>query len=84
MSVLFPDTHPQAEAVLIRMLREAPSWRKLEMVDQLNQSVKLLALTGLKTRYPDESETQLCRRLADLLLGEELALKAYGSRLEES
>lgn len=84
MSVLFPDTHPQAEAVLIRMLREAPSWRKLEMVDQLNQSVKLLALTGLKTRYPDESETQLRRRLADLLLGEELALKAYGSRLEES
>jgi hypothetical protein len=84
MSVLFPDTRPQAEAVLIRMLREAPSWRKLEMVDQLNQSVKLLVLTGLKTRYPDESGTQLCRRLVDLLLGEELALKVYGSGPGES
>jgi hypothetical protein len=84
MSALFPDTRPQAEAVLIRMLREAPPWRKLEMVDQLNQSVKLLALTGLKTRYPDENETQLRRRLAGLLLGEELARKAYGACSDKS
>jgi hypothetical protein len=84
MSGLFPDTRPEAEAVLIRLLREAPSWRKLEMVDQLNQSVKLLALTGLKKRYPDENETQLHRRMADLILGEELARKVYGSRSGES
>jgi hypothetical protein len=78
MSALFPDTHPDAEAVLIRLLREAPPWRKLEMVDQLNQSVKLFALAGLRERYPDESESQLHRRLAALLLGEDLALKVYG------
>ena len=76
MSALFPDTRPEAEAVLIRLLREAPSWRKLEMVDQLNQSVKLLALAGLRQRYPDENEGGLQRRLADLLLGEDLACKA--------
>jgi hypothetical protein len=84
MSVLFPDTRPEAEAVLIDLLRNAPSWRKLEMIDQLNQSVKLLAYTGLKDRYPDENETQLRRRLAGLLLGEELARKAYGSLPAES
>ena len=84
MSTLFPDTHPEAEAVLIRLLREAPPWRKLEMVDQLNQSVKLLALTGLRQRYPDESEGQLHRRLAGLLLGEDLACKAYGSLPKEA
>jgi len=78
MSTLFPDTCPEAEAVLIRLLREAPPWRKLEMVDQLNQSVKLLALTGLRQRYPNENEAQLHRRLAGLLLGEELARKAFG------
>jgi hypothetical protein len=83
MSSLFPDTRPEAEAVLVRLLREAPSWRKLEMVDQLNQSVKLLALTGLKTRYPHENESQLRRRLADLILGEELARKVYGARPSE-
>ena len=74
----FPDTHPEAEAVLIRLLREAPFWRKLEMVDQFNQGVNLLALAGLRQRYPDENERRLRRRLADLLLGEELALKVYG------
>jgi hypothetical protein len=83
MSSLFPDTHPEAEAVLICLLREAPPWRRLEMVDQLNQSVKLLALTGLRQRYPNENEAQLRRRLAGLLLGEELAQKAYGSIQEE-
>jgi hypothetical protein len=83
MTALFPDTHPKAEAVLIRLLRAAPPWRKLEMVDQLNQSVKLLALTGLRQRYPHDNEERLHRRLADLLLGEELALKAYGPLPEE-
>jgi hypothetical protein len=83
MTALFPDTHPEAEAVLIRLLREAPPWRKLEMVDQLNQSVKMLALAGLQQRYPKDSEDQLRRRLADLLLGDELALKVYGPLLED-
>jgi hypothetical protein len=78
MSTLFPDTHPEAEALLIRLLRQAPPWRKLEMVEQLNQSVKLLALSGLRQRYPQDDEECLRRRLADLLLGEELAFKVYG------
>jgi hypothetical protein len=83
MTALFPDTRPEAEAVLIRMLREAPPWRKLEMVDQLNQSVKMLALAGLRQRYPNDGEYQLRHRLADLLLGGELALKVYGPLPEE-
>jgi hypothetical protein len=78
MSRLFPDTDPKAEAVLIGLLREAPPWRKLEMVDQLNQTVKLLAMIGLRERYPDETESQLHRRLMGLLLGEDLAIKAFG------
>jgi hypothetical protein len=82
MSAIFPDTHPKAEAVLIRLLREAPTWRKLEMVDQLNQAVKLLALTGLRQNHPNEDEALLQRRLAGLLLGEELASKVYGELSE--
>jgi hypothetical protein len=84
MTTLFPDTNPKAEAVLIRLLREAPSWRKLEMVNQLNQSVKLMALTGLRQRYQHDSEDQLHRRLAGLLLGDELARKVYGPLPEEA
>lgn len=84
MTTLFSDTAPEAEAVLIRLLRQAPTWRKLEMVDQLNQSVRLLALAGLRQRYPGENEALLQRRLASLLLGDELARKVYGLLPEEA
>lgn len=84
VTTLFPDTHPQAEAVLIRLLQETPPWRKLEMVDQLNLSVKLLVLTGLRQRFPHESDARIRRRLADLLLGDELAIKVYGPILGEA
>lgn len=69
--------------MLIRLLRQAPTWRKLEMVDQLNQSVKMLALAGLRQRYPGDREDQLRRRLANLMLGDELALKVYGPLPED-
>ncbi|MEW5870354.1 MAG: hypothetical protein AB1894_13855 [Chloroflexota bacterium] len=78
MSVLFPDTRPEAEAVLIDLLRQAPGWRKLHMVGQLNAAVQSLALSGLRQRYPQATSQELRRRLAELLLGSELALKAYG------
>ena len=75
---LFSDTRPEAEAVLIGMLRQAPPWRKLRMVDQLNQTVRTLALSGLRQRYPDAPPQELRRRLADLLLGPALAAQVYG------
>ncbi len=52
---LFPDTHPRMEALQIELLRNAPAWRKLEMVGQMNATVRLLALSGLKSRYPNDS-----------------------------
>jgi len=80
---LFSDTRPEAEAVLIRMLRQAPPWRKLHMVSQLNQTVRTLALSGLRQRYPDAAPQGLRRRLADLLLGPDLAAQAYGPLREQ-
>lgn len=80
MTRLFDDTSPEAEAVLIDLLRQAPAWRKLEMVDELNAAVRALALSGLRTRHPQADEAELWRRLADLLLGPELATKVYGTR----
>ena len=70
---LFPDTGPEAEAVLIGLLRQAPPWRKLRMVGKLNQTVRTLALSGLRQRHPDATPQELRRRLADLLLGPDLA-----------
>ncbi len=78
MTRLFPDTSPEAEAVLLEGLRRLPPWRKLEMVGQLNQTMRQLLLIGLRQRYPEASPQELRRRLADLLLGPELAARVYG------
>jgi hypothetical protein len=78
MNAYYSDTHPKMEALQIRLLREAPSWRKMEMLAGLNQSAQTLALVGLRQRHPQASERELRRRLADLLLGEDQARKVYG------
>ncbi|OQY19680.1 MAG: hypothetical protein B6I34_09320 [Anaerolineaceae bacterium 4572_32.1] len=78
MVPLFSDTRPEAEAVLIELLRQASPWRKLHMVGQLNQTVRTLALSGLRQRYPQATPQELRRRLADLLLGPDLAARVYG------
>ncbi|MHC1784056.1 MAG: hypothetical protein AB9891_15095 [Anaerolineaceae bacterium] len=78
MSVLFSDTHPKMEALQIQLWRQASPTRKMQMVAQLNQSARLLALAGLSSQYPQANEAELRRRLAGLLLGEEIANKVYG------
>ena len=84
MSALFSDTHPKMDSLQIQLLRDAPAWRKLEMLAQLNATARLLALSGLRQRHPKASEAQLRRRLAGLLLGEERAAKAYGELKDAS
>lgn len=78
MCAYYSDTHPKMEALHIQLLREAPPWCKMEMLAGLNRAAHNLALAGLRRRHPDAGERELRRRLADLLLGEELACKVYG------
>ena len=78
MRGLYSDTHPKMEALQIQLWRQASPTRKMNMLAQLNASVRIVALAGLRSRYPNASEAELSRRLADLLLGEELACKVYG------
>jgi hypothetical protein len=78
MSALFSDTNPKMEALQISLLRQVTPYKKLEMLSELNTSVRKLALIGLRSRYPRASEIELHHRLACLLLGEELAQKVYG------
>ena len=78
MGALSSDTHPKMEALQIQLWRQASPTRKMHMLAQLNASARVLALAGLRSRYPQENEAELRRRLAGLLLGEELARKVYG------
>jgi hypothetical protein len=81
-SIYFSDTSPEMEALQVKIQGELPSWRKLEMMAQLNAAAQMLALSGLRQRYPGAGEKELQRRLADLLLGEELARKVYGDLVD--
>ena len=78
MITLSADTHPKMEALQIHLWRQASPTQKMHMLAQLNASVRLLALAGLRSTHPDASEAELRRMLADLLLGEDLARKVYG------
>lgn len=75
---LLSDTSPEAEQVLLELLRQAPIQRKLELMGQLNAMAKSLALNNLRRQYPHASEAELRRHLADRLLGPELAAVVYG------
>jgi len=72
------DTRLAAQRALDALMRQAPHWRKLDMLGQLSQTTRDLALRGLALRYPNDTPAQLRRRLADLVLGKELAARAYG------
>jgi hypothetical protein len=78
VSPYYSDTHPKMENLQIQLLREAPPWRKMEMLAEINQAARDLALAGLRRRYPDAGEGELNWRLASLLLGEDLARRVYG------
>jgi hypothetical protein len=78
------DTSPEVEAIQFRFFREAPPWRKLQMVDELNQLALDLAMSGVRLRYPNATPQEQRRYLADIVLGSELAAKVYGPLLEPS
>ena len=50
----------------------------------MNRTVHAMALAGLRQRYPDDTPDRRRRRLATLLLGPELATRAYGPDPEET
>jgi hypothetical protein len=77
MSVLYSDTHPKMEALQIELIRRMPSWRKFSVVDGLNETVKLMAIAGIKQRNPNATPKQVHRLLAELILGKDLARKVY-------
>lgn len=76
---MYSDTHPKMETLQIQLIRRMPAWKKISMVDGLNETVKTLAISGIKQRHPDATPEQVHRMLAELMLGIELARKVYDS-----
>jgi hypothetical protein len=55
-----------------------PPWRKMVLMAEMGETLRALALAGLRQRHPDDTPAQRRRRLAELLLGPELARRACG------
>ena len=78
MTALSSDTHPKMEALQIEFIRRMPAWKKISIVSDLNETVRTLAISGIKQRNPNATPKQILRILAELELGAELDQKVYG------
>jgi hypothetical protein len=78
MKTLSRDTSPEAEAVLLELLRQAPVWKRLQMVDQMHETLRLLTIADLRRCYPNADEDEIKRRLAARLLSRADVIAAYG------
>lgn len=78
METLSSDTTPEAEIVLLELLRQAPVWKRLQMIDQMYETLRLISLADLRRCYPKADESELRRRLAARILSREHVLAAYG------
>lgn len=77
MGAIFSDTPTHIEAKQIEIIRRMPTWKKMALVDELNEMVKTLALIGIQERHPNATPQEIRRLLAEQMLGSELARKVY-------
>ena len=78
MSLTLIDTTAEAEVVLMDLLRQAPIWKRLELVDQMFQTLQCLAASDLRRLYPQATEQEIRYRLAARFLSPQQLAAAYG------
>jgi hypothetical protein len=72
------DTTREAEAVLLELLRKAPVWKRLEMIDQMHETLRRLSLADIRRTYPHADDVEIKRRLAARVLSRADVIAAYG------
>lgn len=77
------DTSPEAQKVLIDLYRQMPAEVKFRRVFDAYQTGKLLAIAGLRDRYPNASEKKIQHLWAKQHLGEKLFKEIYGAVPDE-
>jgi hypothetical protein len=71
------DTSPEVERMQVEGWRRMDATQKAAIVSGLTQAVRDIAMAGVRHRYPNASPHEHFLRLALIMLGEELARKAY-------
>jgi len=70
---LSADTTPESERLYFELLAKKTPAEKMRMVCQMSATMCTLAMSGLRSRHPTDTEAQLKIRLAELLYGAEIA-----------
>ena len=78
MKPLSSDTSPETQELIFGLLRNAPASKKIALTFDLIQTARLVALAGLRHRFPSASEGELRRRLISRLMSREDVIRAYG------
>jgi hypothetical protein len=73
------DTLPAADARYHELLRAMPPWRRLEAAMGLSQTVREMALAGIRMRHPQADEQELRVRLTVRLYGRAAGVRLFGA-----
>ena len=72
------DTPPEIEEMVLERYRQMSPGEKLQAVQDMNRTVQLMALAGIRSRHgSDLSERELRLRLAALWLDRETMIEVY-------
>ena len=78
------DTHPEIHALQIRLYRQMSAERKIEIIGDLWETIRELALIGIRRRHPEFSPEKQEDELATLMLGPELGRIAADRRRDRA
>lgn len=74
---------PEIERLLIEGMRRMSPAEKMRRIAGLNQTLEMLALSGIRVRYPEADEWECRLRVASRRVPPELLKKAFGWDIEE-
>jgi len=72
------ETSHEADRVRLQILRAMSPSKRLSLALGWSKSVRELSREGLRRQFPNGTDADVNRLLADRLLGADLALKVYG------
>ncbi len=78
MNPLLSDTALGAERVRLARIRQMSAGEKLAAVDAMAALLRTLVLGRIRQCHPEATPEEVRRRLAEQMLGPELARKVYG------
>ena len=78
---LAADTSLESEQLLFELLRAKSPAEKLRMVCTMSATTRMLALTGLHQRHPNDTEEETRLRMVELMYGSSAKAEIYQQML---